>query len=138
MEDKEIETIIQETETEIENSNLPDTDYDGESVVEDGATDPVPEQSEETGSTTPSATEEQEERTFTEEELEQILTSVFESEREAEAVEVVEEVPATLFNTPLEEFSVSEGLLLCILLVLVANFINSIFKGSHWFGKLRG
>lgn len=138
MENKEIETIIQETETEIENGNLPDTDYDGESVVEDGAADPVPEQGEETGSTTPSATEEQEERTFTEEELEQILTSVFEGEREAEAVEVVEEAPATLFNTPLEEFSVSEGLLLCILLVLIANFINSIFKGSHWFGKLRG
>lgn len=54
----------------------------------------------------------------------------------SENVEEPEVVVGTLFDTPLVNYSVSEGLLLCILFVLLAQFIHSIFKGSHWFGKL--
>lgn len=54
----------------------------------------------------------------------------------SENVDEPELVVGTLFDTPLVNYSVSEGLLLCILFVLLAQFIHSIFKGSHWFGKL--
>ena len=85
------------------------------------------------------------EKTLTKEELEEVLVSVLTNEREAafqelqlyEETQVSAEAPArTLFNAKLEEYTVSEGLLLCIFFLLLANFINSIFRGSHWFGKL--
>ena len=141
---KENEAIFEETTTEDADSVVSDTDTGGDSNVEDVLSDPVTEQSEETGSENPSDSEEtgaeneeSSENTYTEEELEQILTALLEDE-EAEEIETetVEEVPGTLFNTSLDEYTVSEGLLLCIFLLLFAKFINSIFKGSHWFGKL--
>ena len=140
------ETIqdVQKTTSEDTDSVVSDTDTGGDSNVEDVLSDPVTEQSEETGSENPSDSEEtgaeneeSSENTYTEEELEQILTALLEDE-EAEEIETetVEEVPRTLFNTSLDEYTVSEGLLLCIFLLLFAKFINSIFKGSHWFGNL--
>ena len=140
----ENEEVLEETPTEGADTSVSDTNSDGSANVEDVSSDPVPEQSEETGSDVPSDTvEEETERTFTQEELEQIVTAVLtnepqaeELEQQAEETEEVAEVPRTLFSTSFEEYTVSEGLLLCIFLLLFAKFIHSIFKGSHWFGKL--
>lgn len=84
-------------------------------------------------------------KSFTKEELEEVLTSVLASEREAtfqefqamEELQAAAEVPVrTLFNAKLNDYSVSEGLLLCIFLLLFVEFLHSVFKGSHWFYKL--
>lgn len=75
--------------------------------------------------------------TYTQEEMEQIVATVLASQNEVTtASEEITEV-RTIFNTPLEEYEIGEGLLLLILLVLLAGFINSIFKGSHFMSKLR-
>ena len=123
----ENEEILEETPTEGADTSVSDTNFDGSANVDD-TSDTV---EEETG------------RTFTEEELEQIVTAVLtnepqaeELEQQAEETEEIAEVPRTLFSTSFEEYTVSEGLLLCIFLLLFAKFIHSIFKGSHWFGKL--
>lgn len=134
----ETEAVVEETSAENTDNSASDTSIDGSANVEGIASDPVTEQSEETGSeATPDTVGG--ETTYTQEELEQVVSAVLANEEETAELEVMEEteeVPRTLFNTPLEEYSVSEGLLVCIFLLLLANFINSIFKGSHWFGKL--
>lgn len=78
-------------------------------------------------------------RTFTEEELEQIVNTLLEEEKSQDAVMETDEsieAPRTIFNTPLEEYSVSEGLLVCIFLLMLAQLIHALFKGSHWFGRM--
>lgn len=136
----ETETVVKETSaesTESTDTSVSDANDDGSADVEDVSFDPVTEQSEETGSNVPSDTT-GEEISYTQEEIEQIVSAVLANEEveEIEVTEEVEEVPRTLFNTPLDEYTVSEGLLVCIFLLLLANLINSIFKGSHWFSKL--
>lgn len=37
------------------------------------------------------------------------------------------------WQKPFSEFTTSEMLLLCILLLLLVEFVHKIFKGSHWF-----
>ena len=158
MESEEITTNISETETTNEETPTESTDNslsdenNGTSDVEGSRSDLSTEQSE--GESSDAETDiigtesnddisndnETSGRTFTQEEMEQIISSVLANEREAEETELqteeVEELPRTLFNTPLEEYSVSESLLVCIFLLMLTNFIHSIFKGSHWFGKL--
>lgn len=154
METKEMETIVQEVKTEVENNTLSSEHIDGENVAKTDVLDPTLEQDGKSSlSSLPSSsgemkvneeTEKKEEieeikeskNSISMEDLELILSSIAENASETETLEAVEEVPKTLFNTPLEEYSVSDGLLLCILFILLANLINSIFKGSHWFGKL--
>ena len=161
MENEEITTNVTETETVYEETPAENTDtslsgeVSGDTNLGDVPSVPVTEQSEETGSDVMSdsnetgttsdapATDEEEEteRTFTEEEFEQIMTAVLMSEEETvteiEAqTEETTEIPRTLFNTHLDEYTVSEGLLVCIFLLMLANFIHSIFKGSHWFGRM--
>lgn len=149
----ETETLYEETSAENTNTSL-SGETSGDANIEGVPSDPVTEQSEGTGSdgmtdnnetdttSDTSATEEEEEETehtFTQEELEQIMFSVLMSEDETEIetqTEETTEIPRTLFNTHLDEYTVSEGLLVCIFLLMLANFIHSIFKGSHWFGKM--
>ena len=161
MENEEITTNVAETETVYEETPAENTntslsgEVSGDINLGDVPSDPVSEQSEETGSDgtsdsnetdttsdTPATDEEEEtERTFTQEELEQIMTAVLMSEEEGVTeievqTEETTEVPRTLFNTRLDEYTVSEGLLVCIFLLILANFIHSIFKGSHWLGRM--
>ena len=72
---------------------------------------------------------------YTQEEMEQIVAALLSGQNET--VEEAEEEIRTVFNTPLEEYSVSEGLLLIILLLILSAFVNSIFKGSRFMSKLR-
>lgn len=127
----ETETKSEETVSDVQDGSVSDTTVSESSdLIEMGET----------------LTSSETDKVFTQEEMEQIITSVLASQKEfdtqqteesVESVEtVVEEIPRTLFNTQLEDYSVSESLLVCILLVLVVGLIDRIFKGSHWFGKL--
>lgn len=130
----ENEEISSSDVSDIENSYLSDSG-DTSLSEEDVSADLEEEQSDSDSSAETSENE----RTFTQSELEEIVTAVLSNDNETYSVETQSEtveVPRTLFNTPLDEFTVSEGLLTCIFLILLAFFINSIFKGSHWFGKL--
>ena len=149
----EIEENIVETETGGEEgvSSSPDIVLpSGSSGVIDEPLDPAPDQAEtllpeenigDEGSAAadPVAPGEDPQHTFTEEELEQIVNALFEEEESQNAVMETEEsteAPRTIFNTPLEEYSVSEGLLVCIFLLMLAQLIHALFKGSHWFGRM--
>lgn len=127
----ETETKSEETVSDVQDGSVSDaTVSESSDLIEMGET----------------LTSSETDKVFTQEEMEQIITSVLASQKEfdtqqteesVESVEtVVEEIPRTLFNTQLEDYSVSESLLVCILLVLVVGLIDRIFKGSHWFGKL--
>ena len=84
----ENEEVLEETPTEGADTSVSDTNSDGSANVEDVSSDPVPEQSEETDSDVPSDTVgEETERTFTQEELEQIVTAVLTNEPQAEELE---------------------------------------------------
>ena len=72
---------------------------------------------------------------YTQEEMEQIVAALLSGQNET--VEEAEEEVRTLFNTPLQEYSVSEGLLLIVLLLILSAFVNSVFKGSRFMSKLR-
>lgn len=100
--------------------------------TEGNASDLMPEQSE--GDSSEAFPDMENETAYLQEELEQIISAVL-MVKEKETSETIEET-RTLFDTPLEEYTVSEGLLLCIFLLLLTNFIGSIFKRSHWLGKL--
>lgn len=149
----EIEENIVETETgnEEDLSSSPDIVLpSGSSDITGVPLDPAPDQTEivlpeeiigdeGAAAADPVAPDDDPQRTFTEEELEQIVNALLEEEESPDAVMETEEsieAPRTIFNTPLEEYSVSEGLLVCIFLLMLAQLIHALFKGSHWFGRM--
>ena len=141
LEDSTSETLENQ---EILTENVSDTEHTDLSVESDlslNENDVTADLNEEQSSSDSSAVTDEngESRTFTQDEVEQIISALFVEEQAVElSVEQQTEqaVIRSLFNTPLVEYSVSDGLLVCILFVLLAQFIHSIFKGSHWFGKL--
>ena len=153
--ENEIISEIEENIVEIETDNEEDLSSSPDIVLPSGSSDvtgepldPAPDQAEtplpeenigDEGAADPVAPDDDPQRTFTEEELEQIVNALLEDDESQDAVMETEEsieAPRTIFNTPLEEYSVSEGLLVCIFLLMLAQLIHALFKGSHWFGRM--